>query len=99
MSQRDAAPFDFTLGSNGRALDIRVNAKKFDVAMAKDFRAAVESAWKPGIASVQIDFTRVEFIDSAGVGALISVHKRLPAPAGRTIDPANRAVTIINASP
>ena len=47
-----------------------------------------------------VEGTPVEFIDSAGVGALISVHKRFPhAPGARPIDPTHQPVSIVNASP
>jgi len=97
---REASLFEFEVSPNGRTLEIKVNSRKFDVSLAKEFRAAVDSVWVQGLANVNIDFTSVEFIDSAGVGALISVHKRFPAaPSGRSIDPAHQVVAIINASP
>jgi hypothetical protein len=92
--------FEFQVSPNGRTLEVKVNSRKFDVSLAKEFRAALDTVWIQGLAGVIVDFTPVEFIDSAGVGALISVHKRFPTgPGGRPIDPSHQPVSIINASP
>ena len=97
---REPSLFEFQVSPNGRTLDVKVNSRKFDVSLAKEFRAALDTVWVQGLTGVSVDFTSVEFIDSAGVGALISVHKRFPAaPGGRAIDPSHQPVSIINASP
>jgi hypothetical protein len=89
------------MNPNGMTLEIMVNSRKFDVSLAKDFRTAIEAHWVAGIANIAVDFTPVEFIDSAGVGALISVHKKFTPPVGSTgrIDPNHQPVSILNASP
>ena len=76
--------FEFELSPDQRALTIRVRDQKFDITLAPGFRAEVESKWQESIESVTVDFETVEFIDSSGVGALVSVHKRL-APKGRAL--------------
>lgn len=96
---RDSSVFGFQLSPDGKTLEIKVASRKFDVSLAKEFRASIDQAWKLGITGVTVDFTGVEFIDSAGVGALISVHKRFPAPAKGAIDPSHQPVSIINAAP
>jgi anti-anti-sigma regulatory factor len=97
---REPSLFEFQISPNGRTLEIKVNSRKFDVSLAKEFRAALDTVWIQGLTNVTVDFTPVEFIDSAGVGALISVHKRFPAaPSGRPIDPSHQPVSIFNASP
>lgn len=97
---REPTLFEFQVNPNGRTLEVKVNSRKFDVSLSKEFRAALDAEWIPGLTAVVVDFTPVEFIDSAGVGALISVHKRFPAaPGNRAIDPSHQPVSIINASP
>lgn len=71
--------FEFELSEEKRNLLIRVASEKFDITLAPEFRRAVESKWDPSIKKVAIDFTSVDFIDSSGVGALVSVHKRVAA--------------------
>ncbi|MEL6183628.1 MAG: STAS domain-containing protein [Myxococcota bacterium] len=83
--------FDFELSAGGRELTIRVGGDKFDITLAPEFRRQVEAEWKDGITQASIDFTSVDFIDSSGVGALVSVHKRV-APHGG-------ALKIVNPGP
>lgn len=73
--------FQFELTDDDRHLTIRVQDEKFDITLAPEFRRQVEAEWKATIASVSVDFSSVDFIDSSGVGALVSVHKRI-APSG-----------------
>ena len=60
-------------------LNIRVKVPRLDAAAAREFKAESAAAWRPDVASVVIDLGAVDFLDSAGVGALLSIHKRLPA--------------------
>lgn len=83
--------FELEHSEDQRSLTIRVSDEKFDITLAPEFRGLIESEWKDTIEAVSIDFSNVEFIDSSGVGALVSVHKRV-APKGG-------ALTIINPGP
>ncbi|MBX2813658.1 MAG: STAS domain-containing protein [Myxococcales bacterium] len=74
--------FEFELSDDKHHLLIRVESKKFDITLAPEFRRSVEQAWDPAIEAVAIDFTSVDFIDSSGVGALVSVHKRAARKGG-----------------
>jgi len=82
---------EFELSEDGRLLQIRVEDRKFDITLATEFRRQLNDHWADGIEDVRIDFSKVEFIDSSGVGALVSVHKRLAEK--------GRAVTIVNPCP
>lgn len=75
--------FEFELSPDQRALTIRVKDQKFDITLAPEFRRQVEDAWRDTIETVSVDFTSVGFIDSSGVGALVSVHKRVAPKGGR----------------
>lgn len=88
--------FEFETGSDLRSLNIRVVADKFDITLAPEFRRQVEAHWEPGIEAVAVEFSSVEFIDSSGVGALVSVHKRIAGKGGalRILNP-NPAVTSV----
>lgn len=76
--------FDFELSPDESALRIQVKDQKFDITLAPEFRSQVEAVWRDSITAVEIDFDSVEFIDSSGVGALVSVHKRI-APKGGSL--------------
>jgi anti-sigma B factor antagonist len=71
--------YHFEHTPDGKELRVRFPVAQFDAASVPDFKKALDSAWKPGIARVVLDLATVELIDSSGVGALLSVQKRLPA--------------------
>jgi anti-sigma B factor antagonist len=59
-------------------LRLAVHASRLDAASAREFKKTCEDLWKPGIERLTIDLRTVEFLDSSGVGALLSVYKKLP---------------------
>jgi len=61
-------------------LRLEVGLTRLDAASARQFRKQIDDLWSDGIQAVEMDFDRVEFIDSSGVGALLGVYKRLPQP-------------------
>ena len=60
-------------------LGVTVAARRLDAASARDFKLECEAAWSAAITAVEIDLSNVEFVDSSGVGALLSIYKKLPA--------------------
>lgn len=72
-----------TSQSNGK-LKVTVTVSRLDAAIARDFKAGVDTAWAAGTTGVEIDLASVEFVDSSGVGALLSVYRKLPVGAGST---------------
>jgi len=59
-------------------LHLVVKTTRLDAHTARDFKSQCRDFWQPGIESVTIDLRSVEFLDSSGVGALLSVFKHLP---------------------
>jgi anti-anti-sigma factor len=56
---------------------------ELDVATAPKFRAAVKGLCQPGTASsVTVDLSRLDFIDAAGLGALISLRNAVHQSGG-----------------
>lgn len=72
----------FEFERNGSELLIQVGYDKFDASLSASFRESLDRAWEEGISTVTIDFSKVEFVDSSGVGALVSAYKRV-APKGK----------------
>lgn len=70
--------------SQGGKLTVTVKVTRLDAALARDFKAGVEAAWVDGVREVEIDLGTVDFVDSSGVGALLSVFRKLPAGSGAT---------------
>lgn len=69
---------------SGNKLTVTVLVSRLDAAIAREFKAEVDAAWKSGLGLVEIDLGAVEFVDSSGIGALLSVYRKLPPGAGVT---------------
>lgn len=62
----------------GRTLHLAVACPRLDAVTARDFKSEVEALWQPGIERLVVDLQPVEFVDSSGIGALLSIYKKLP---------------------
>ena len=49
---------------------------KLNIAITSDFRSQLYNGLKAGDKNFIIDFSKCEFIDSAGLGVLVSVYKK-----------------------
>lgn len=58
-------------------LHLRVNTTRLDAATARDFKEECTSHWQPNVQRLSINMAAVDFLDSSGIGALLSVYKRL----------------------
>ncbi len=65
---------------DGGVLSLRVIVSRLDASTAPDFKKEIDTSWAAGITKVRADLASVDFIDSSGVGALLSLYKRLPPP-------------------
>jgi anti-anti-sigma factor len=59
-------------------LHAALSVNRLDASSSQDFKKQVEAIWSPEVSRVELDFEKVDFIDSSGVGALLGVYKRLP---------------------
>lgn len=77
-------------------LSVKVQVSRLDAAIARDFKAGVDAAFTSDVKQVEINLAEVDFVDSSGVGALLSVYRKLPAGTGVTrltqVKPSVRAV-------
>lgn len=69
--------FEMTSGTPKDTLKCRIHVERFDATVTPDFKNAIDEAWSPHIQNVILDFAGVSFIDSSGVGALLSVQKKV----------------------
>ena len=70
--------FQFQTGSH--AFHIIVDELCFDASNADRFRHEFNAHCPDFIQAADIDFTRVEVIDSSGIGALLNIRKRIHLP-------------------
>lgn len=77
-----------TTSIEDRIMNISLEVSRLDAANMRDFKSEFAHAWQDGIQTITIDFSKVEFIDSSGIGALLSAHKKL--------DPSSGSVVLLN---
>lgn len=65
----------------GVTVNLSLEINLLDAAAAKQVKARLLSVPLDGVTRVVIDLGPVEFIDSSGIGALLSLCRRLPAGA------------------
>jgi anti-sigma B factor antagonist len=68
---------DIEVKSSGRAMVVKPSAARVDIEVAAQFRAALLQLVEQGARSVVVDMSQVQFIDSSGLGALVSALKAL----------------------
>lgn len=73
-----------TLLPSDDALTIRVDEKRLDAAVATAFKDRVRNLVAHAGAKVILDLSAVDFMDSSGLGAIISIYKSLPK--GRALE-------------
>jgi anti-sigma B factor antagonist len=80
----------------GTTLNMIVKLARLDASTVRDFKTDSLEIWNSKIVDVSADLSQVCFLDSSGVGALLSLYKRLPAPYPdfrlRRVQPTVRAV-------
>ena len=85
--------FDFQQQEQG--LSIKINVPRFEASNVSDFRAALEEFCPDTLLNVEVEMNDVEMIDSSGVGALLSVHKKI-APGGDLIHLKNAQPAVLS---
>lgn len=73
---------DIEVSSRGRAMVVRPAAARVDIEVAAQFRTALLQLIEQGARSLVVDMSQVNFIDSSGLGALVSALKALKTKEG-----------------
>lgn len=73
-------------------LIVRVDERRLDASKAPAFKDEVNQALGEGLTRLVLDLGPVEFIDSSGLGVVVSVLKRLGPSGNLAIANANSAV-------
>lgn len=58
-------------------LELVIKAQRLDAVTAPDLKKECAVLWRPAIQRVIADLAAVDFLDSSGVGALLSIYRRL----------------------
>lgn len=70
--------------TSGERLSVVVRVPRLDAAVAREFKSAIDAAWVSGLREIEVDLDAVEFVDSSGIGALLSAYRKLPQGSGAT---------------
>jgi anti-sigma B factor antagonist len=76
-----SGPFSHSSFEDG-TLRATVGVARLDAAVTRDFKSALDAAWRPELVRLELNLGTVEFVDSSGVGALLSAYRKLGARPG-----------------
>ena len=62
----------------GPPLKIFVKVARLDASTVREFKRECQKIWISKINDVWVDLSQVTFLDSSGIGALLSLYKLLP---------------------
>ena len=63
---------------DGTTLKILVKVARLDASTVREFKRECQKIWISKINDVSVDLSQVTFLDSSGIGALLSLYKLLP---------------------
>lgn len=63
----------------GTTLKLVVKAARLDASTVREFKQECRKIWNSKINDLWADLSQVTFLDSSGVGALLSLYKLLPS--------------------
>ncbi len=86
--------FEFT-NKGKKTLLIKINSTRFDASFISDFKDRINETITDDLKRVEVDFNGVEFMDSSGIGALLSIQKKL-SPDSEPINLINANKSIVN---
>ncbi|MDO5611960.1 MAG: STAS domain-containing protein [Paracoccus sp. (in: a-proteobacteria)] len=75
-----------TVNQSNDLIVITVDETRLDAAIATRFKDRMREIVTKAQHPVLIDMRGVDFMDSSGLGAMIAVHKAMPADVGLTLD-------------
>jgi anti-sigma B factor antagonist len=87
-----STPYQFKLSTDGKHLDIEMGLPRLEAMTIGSFKNDLENQWKPSIESVSVNCEQIEFVDSSGIGALLSIQKRMPQGAAVVLKKTKPAV-------
>lgn len=82
---------------DGATLKLKLNMPRLDASAARGFKEDCEAVWSDQVSAVEINLSVVQFIDSSGIGALLSIYKKLPSgtPSVRLVEASPEVQSVI----
>jgi anti-sigma B factor antagonist len=79
--------------TKGEVLVVKLYETRLDSYVATEFRDEMDKFAKQGNSQIVLDLSAVEFVDSSGLGAIVTTQKRLGSERDLVICGANEPVT------
>lgn len=76
--QEKAKPMKLTVAPDAVQTIVHVEENRLDAAIATRFKDAMREIILQGAKRITLDMSRVDFMDSSGLGAMIATHKAVP---------------------
>lgn len=68
----------FVIKISDNVLHIAVNHNRLDASSAAELKQKLNFALDPSVKKAEVEMGAVQFIDSSGVGVLLSIYRKLP---------------------
>lgn len=85
----------WTSSMEGDLLSIGLKTQRLDASMVAALKQKLNIEVPPSISRAEVDMDGINFLDSSGVGILLSIYRKLPAEGAevilRNVDPAVRS--------
>ena len=72
----------YSMEISGSTATITPSTDRFDAYLAPEFRSTVTDALDKEVTSITVDMRNVMFVDSSGLGSIVSCHKLLQSANG-----------------
>lgn len=81
---------------SGDVLSVSLQAQRVDAGTAAALKEELKFDLEPSVKRAEVDLGGVEFIDSSGIGLLLSIYRKLPQDGAevtlKNVDPAVQSV-------
>jgi anti-sigma B factor antagonist len=75
----------FDAHTDGETVRLKILRARLDAGGSPQFKEQIGALWKDSFVHAEIEMTNVDFIDSSGVGFLLSILRRFPEDTGKVV--------------
>ena len=75
----------FDAQTDGGTVRLKILSPRLDAGRAPKFKQQIGALWNDSFVHAEIEMTNVDFIDSSGVGFLLSILRRFPEDTGKVV--------------
>jgi anti-sigma B factor antagonist len=78
-------PEEFQINMQGEVLHLVINLPRLDASSAAQLKQKLSFDLDPSIRKAEVDMASIQFIDSSGIGVLLSIYRKLPQDGAEVI--------------